>query len=585
MTPVPFPSTDDDVEDFSVISRFAKISLRNNLHVRSESHATTSSSKLTSSDKLSALPTSPAPSPNASRIARSSNFAMANIKRGYRHSLDSPSSLPVITSGDFDMQNHGRRAISREVNLNRYNEETPRQRVSFDSDRSSLPTMRSRSRVLLHGEVTPGILSASQSPSHPEHRGRFPFFRTAPYHDIETGDGYSSSAAYDCDDLIPVDSIQNFFKDARLFVADTLPRELYLNLLLRLPSMYFCRVARPRGRSPTPLATVGGMLAPGAISGIGLSAQVSVAPAASMMHLPLPFPDEWTPPVHSWEAFIDSLLREWKTLNVVSALLASAILTVFQIPEAANDPLTRTFALLSLICALMSLSYGCIYIVRFGTMRSMFHASRWAEEARKTHTSIWWNVWVLLATPAVWMAWAMFLFLSAILSFVWRTGSINDSAEHPPLGNRAVLGPRIGITAVLLLGIIYLGMIVNTLKKYGSHQHQGSAHTLPHAHGKEAEAGKTPRGAAIHEPKDRQRGNDFEMDHRGRDRERSASVHVRRREEDPERRGRRKESRDTEGDSKKAGLKDMLGLRFTSHTGSQRDVVARDNLELEHGWN
>jgi hypothetical protein len=199
-------------------------------------------------------------------------------------------------------------------------------------------------------------------------KGRFPFFRTTPHtHDIETGDGYSSSAAYDCDDLIPVDSIQNFFKDARLFVADTLPREIYLNLLLRLPSMYFCRVARiyedadvsrpdiqrmidnsggigSRGRSvsapqppssvhsPTPLATVGGMLAPGAISGIGLSAQVGVAPAASMMHLPLPFPDEWTPPVvspalirfkHSWEAFIDSLLREWKTLNVVSALLAS----------------------------------------------------------------------------------------------------------------------------------------------------------------------------------------------------------------------------------------------------------------------
>jgi hypothetical protein len=268
----------------------------------------------------------------------------------------------------------------------------------------------------------------------------------------------------------------------------------------------------------------------------------------------------------------------------------------------------------------MSLSYGCIYIVRFGTMRSMFHASRWAEvswfiilsksynneilqEARKTHTSIWWNVWVLLATPAVWMAWykhskmhsasklihrhfrAMFLFLSAILSFVWRTGSINDLEKHPPLGARAALGPRIGITAVLLLGIIYLGMIVNTLKKYGSHQHHGSAHNLPHAHGKEAEAGKTQRGAAIHEPKDRHRGNDFEMEHRGRERERSASVHVRRREEDPERRGRRQESRDTEGDSKKAGLKDMLGLRFTSHTGSQRDVVARDNLELEHGWN
>lgn len=52
---------------------------------------------------------------------------------------------------------------------------------------------------------------------------------------------------------------------------------------------------------------------------------------------------------------------------------------MFQIPSAASDPVTRTAALISLICALMSLSYGCMYIVRFGTMRSMYRASRWAE--------------------------------------------------------------------------------------------------------------------------------------------------------------------------------------------------------------
>jgi hypothetical protein len=48
----------------------------------------------------------------------------------------------------------------------------------------------------------------------------------------------------------------------------------------------------------------------------------------------LPFPEEWNPPVvspalmrfkYSWEMFVDSLLREWKTLNVVSALLLSCV--------------------------------------------------------------------------------------------------------------------------------------------------------------------------------------------------------------------------------------------------------------------
>jgi len=38
----------------------------------------------------------------------------------------------------------------------------------------------------------------------------------------------------------------------------------------------------------------------------------------------------------------------------------------------------------------------------------MYKATRWAEEARQTTTFIWWNVWVLLAMPAVWLAWAMF---------------------------------------------------------------------------------------------------------------------------------------------------------------------------------
>lgn len=59
--------------------------------------------------------------------------------------------------------------------------------------------------------------------------------------------------------------------------------------------------------------------------------------------------------------------------------LIRAILTVFQIQDAASDPLTRTAALCSLVSALMSLSYGIMYIVRFGNMRSMYRASRWAE--------------------------------------------------------------------------------------------------------------------------------------------------------------------------------------------------------------
>jgi hypothetical protein len=55
------------------------------------------------------------------------------------------------------------------------------------------------------------------------------------------------------------------------------------------------------------------------------------------------------------------------------------ILTLFQIEDASNSPTTRTTALISLICSLMSLLYGGTYILRFGTMRGMDKAVRWAE--------------------------------------------------------------------------------------------------------------------------------------------------------------------------------------------------------------
>ncbi|KAI0313576.1 hypothetical protein OF83DRAFT_1065264, partial [Amylostereum chailletii] len=195
----------------------------------------------------------------------------------------------------------------------------------------------------------------------------------------------------------------------------------------------------------------------------------------------LPFPEDWTVPVvspalarfkQSWEDFVDSLIKEWKTLNVVSALLLSAILTIFQIPSAANDPLTRTAALLSLVSGIMSLSYGCVYIVRFGTMRSMHRASRWADEARNSKTGVFWNVWVLLALPGVWLAWSMIAFLVAILSFVWRTGSTGDPTDDEQnaraLSPAQSLGPRITITCLFAMGLVYFALVVQTFRSYGA---------------------------------------------------------------------------------------------------------------------
>jgi len=172
------------------------------------------------------------------------------------------------------------------------------------------------------------------------------------------------------------------------FIFDTVPRQLYLHFLLRLPYFYFSRVARIFEEADMTMPEIKEM----AVTNVG-----------QLQHNFIDFPQTVSMGPHmlnlksSWEGFIESLLREWKTLNIISVLLLSyvlrlgslhffpiltgsnsAILTILQIQGAANDPLTRNCALFSLICALMSLLYGCMYIIRFGTMRKPHKAAAWA---------------------------------------------------------------------------------------------------------------------------------------------------------------------------------------------------------------
>ncbi|TFK37213.1 hypothetical protein BDQ12DRAFT_608172 [Crucibulum laeve] len=167
---------------------------------------------------------------------------------------------------------------------------------------------------------------------------------------------------------------------------------------------------------------------------------------------------------NSWEFFVNSLIKEWKILNIVSVLLLSAILTILQIDSAASDPIIRYSALLSMVCALVSLLYGCVYIIRFTTMRKTHKAAAWAAEGRsKTH--ILWNVWVLLALPATWLSWSILLYITCIIAFVWRTGTSGDIVPESALQD--VIWPRIVISATLGLGIVYFILIMITFNCYG----------------------------------------------------------------------------------------------------------------------
>jgi len=104
------------------------------------------------------------------------------------------------------------------------------------------------------------------------------------------------------------------------FCFDTMPRQIYLHLLLRLPSLYFSRVARIFEDAELSMPDIKRMAL--------ASAHDWKRDSTNLVRTDWNFEPSVISPSFSslkssWEIFIDSLLREWKTLNIVSVLLLS----------------------------------------------------------------------------------------------------------------------------------------------------------------------------------------------------------------------------------------------------------------------
>ena len=179
----------------------------------------------------------------------------------------------------------------------------------------------------------------------------------------------------------------------------------------------------------------------------------------------------------------------------------------------------------------------------------------------------------------------MILFISSILSFAWRTGSVSDPTNPPPLGTQAALGLRIVITCVLLLGLVYLAMIVRTFQKYGFHEgstkellYMGTRNNTPQGGGTQRHANMVEghESATGGEKQIRARDIDAAMERRGRQRERSVSTtNFRRREEDVE--ARHYGGQSSVGDSSRKGVgRNPKGLVFGS-----RAQMAQGSGELK----
>lgn len=171
--------------------------------------------------------------------------------------------------------------------------------------------------------------------------------------------------------------------------------------------------------------------------------------------------------------------------------------------------------------------------------------------------------------PAVWLAWSMLLFVVAILSFVWRTGSVNDPEERSGLSPAGALGPRIAITSLFGLGMVYFVMIVRTLQSYSGPKLRGSFW------GSGSNVGSVPPGGGG-SGVGRDRSRDGET-RRGRERERRTRGGRNNREREPqrERETHRDEENNRQRDESEGGKERApSGLRkvWTGRSGSSNEA-------------
>ena len=102
------------------------------------------------------------------------------------------------------------------------------------------------------------------------------------------------------------------------FALDTLPRQLYLHFLLRLPYMYFSRVTRIFEEAEMSMPQIKQGILEAAIQ-----LKEPVKDVADAWKLEPVESAQYSKLQNTWQSFIDSLMREWKTLNIISVLLLS----------------------------------------------------------------------------------------------------------------------------------------------------------------------------------------------------------------------------------------------------------------------
>ncbi|KIJ45006.1 hypothetical protein M422DRAFT_251654 [Sphaerobolus stellatus SS14] len=119
------------------------------------------------------------------------------------------------------------------------------------------------------------------------------------------------------------------------FLLDTIPRQIYLHMLLHIPALYWSQVARIFNDTNLGVDVMK-LLAEEIdekLHGLtdGIPNNITLYQSSGQRYSVVASDPLYSSVVNLekiWDSFIDSVLREWKTCNVVSVLLLTAILTI-----------------------------------------------------------------------------------------------------------------------------------------------------------------------------------------------------------------------------------------------------------------
>lgn len=171
----------------------------------------------------------------------------------------------------------------------------------------------------LHPELNPWAPSASQGSQKPAGTSTRP-----PTSPPISGPTYSQTTS---DEESQTSEVTSGYCKPRVWtlLTDTLPRQMYLYFLLRLPALYCSRVDRLSRDAHLVLRELLDTAVQASSEGEkdfqGRMSDFGLDPAPELSSTSLP--PAYQKLANRWGIFIENLVKEWKTMNIVSALLVS----------------------------------------------------------------------------------------------------------------------------------------------------------------------------------------------------------------------------------------------------------------------